>query len=115
MALSLSAYEDKMDERAFAMALCDTFRAKALESMEKFEFRRNGKDAKISYSRNQCPFGPVLGGIAGIVLKEDKNGFISLSEERRSGALFAFLYEKVLQNSKAALITLPNNDNIPER
>lgn len=82
MSASLSASgADGLDEKAFARALCETFRREAFRSSYCGEL-------------TVCPFGPVIGRLSSIVLKEDTDGRIFVSGDQKPGALFRFLVER---------------------
>lgn len=90
VSFSLGFADDKCDinEETLSKQLCTVFRNKAMQSCPSY------------YNRNevmQCPFQPVLGSLSRAVFKEDDNGVITLSNEKRQGAFLYFLYQKAQQ------------------
>lgn len=80
-----------VSEKNFAKALCQTFRAEAMQSTAR---RMVPKQVDTKIVTTKCPFGPVLGRLSHMVLEEDADGVITVSDEKRPGAFFYFLYQK---------------------
>ncbi|MFP4312722.1 MAG: hypothetical protein ACLFR0_00220 [Alphaproteobacteria bacterium] len=102
LAFALEGKQD-LNEKDFAMGLCTTFRMQAMKS-------ENKSIDKVKH----CPFGPALGDISVAVLERQANtGRITLSDERRPGALFHFLYQEAreilieTQNTPAMAVNSP--------
>lgn len=70
-----------LSDKDFAQSLCELFRKKSMRS-------------KTQYGEPQiCPVSSVIGQISGAVFVENPDGTLSVSDEKRPGALFSFLYQ----------------------
>ena len=79
---------DEISEFDLAKSLCATFRNKAMVS-------NYNKDMGYDKDEKQfCAFGPVLAELSSVTFKCDEAGMLEISNNRRPGAFFFFLYQK---------------------